>query len=245
MTTKRTNEEKKPDPDEKQVLSVKPSTPRVYVVGGGYEYIKLMFELGYSGAKGLWDADLVLFTGGEDVDPQLYGEAALQTTYYNRPRDDRESKIYEDALELGLGMIGICRGGQFLNVKNKGKMWQHVNGHATGRSHLLYRVDEKGMLIKPGILATSTHHQMMRPADEAVVLAVACEATNLVSHRETHEKTEAEASDIEVVYYPDTNCLCFQPHPEMKSATEGLVKYFDECVENYVLAKSHEERKEN
>ena len=57
---------------------------RVYVVGGGYEYIRMLFNLGYDGAKGLEDADVVLFTGGEDVNPELYGEVCMAKTNFSR-----------------------------------------------------------------------------------------------------------------------------------------------------------------
>lgn len=208
-------------------------SPRVYVLGGGYEYIRLMWELGYNGAKGLLDADFILFTGGEDVDPSLYGEAPLQSTYFSRVRDDFEMKVYKEALEVGIPMVGICRGGQFLNVANGGAMWQHVNNHT--RSHMLFPLDDAGAPVEPGFLVTSTHHQMMRPHEDGVVLAVAAEATELQSHTTIHEKDRAEATDVEVVWYPETGCLCFQPHPEMKAATEACRKYFDACLETYLL----------
>ena len=40
--------------------------PRVYVVGGGLEYIKMLYAMAYDGAKGLDDADIVLFVYRED-----------------------------------------------------------------------------------------------------------------------------------------------------------------------------------
>lgn len=55
-------------------------------------------------------ADLVLFTGGEDVDPSLYGEKENYTTQSNIIRDKKEIEIYKKALSLGKNMLGICRG---------------------------------------------------------------------------------------------------------------------------------------
>ena len=64
------------------------------------------------------NADLVLFAGGEDVDPSLYNEKPHTTTYSNINRDISEKKIYQKAKYLGIPCIGICRGNQFLCVMN-------------------------------------------------------------------------------------------------------------------------------
>ena len=212
--------------------------PRVYVVGGGFEYIRLMYNLGCDGAKGLDDADVVLFTGGEDVYPGLYGEVSMAKTNFNRIRDDKEQAIYKGALDRELPMIGICRGGQFLNVMNGGKLWQHVTCHAGNH---LARIEippfsgpdkDKRRCIE----VTSTHHQMMKPTPDAIVLMTACESL------ERHSPSYAEVGrpkdenlDIEAVFYEDTGCLCFQPHPEFAHAPAALVDFFEELCKDWVF----------
>jgi gamma-glutamyl-gamma-aminobutyrate hydrolase PuuD len=208
------------------------SRPKCYVVGGGFEYIRLMYSLGCDGAKGLDDADFVLFTGGEDVNPELYGEPCMAKTNFNRFRDEKEHLIYLGALERELPMVGICRGGQFLNVENGGKMWQHVTGHC--RSHLA-RIEvppfgENGQ--RRTIQVTSTHHQMMIPTDDAIILCTASEADEKICP--TLSKIGKEEDDVEVVVYPDTNCLCFQPHPEFGNATADCVDFFEECLDDWI-----------
>jgi gamma-glutamyl-gamma-aminobutyrate hydrolase PuuD len=192
----------------------------------------MMYNLGYLGAKGVEDADIILFTGGEDVFPGLYGEEALGKTSYNRLRDDYESRIFDEAKAKGVPMVGICRGGQFLNVKNDGKMWQHVDNHTA--DHAITTVDEQGQAIAT-FHVTSTHHQMMIPSETGQVLAVAERATIFCSAETTIEKTVPDLSDVEVVWYPDTGCLCFQPHPEFKSAPITCTNYFNECLDNFIL----------
>jgi gamma-glutamyl-gamma-aminobutyrate hydrolase PuuD len=210
--------------------------PRVYIVGGGFAYIKMFYELGYDGATNVEGADIVCFTGGEDVNPELYGEPTMPKTFWNRMRDDQETAIYHRALELGLPMVGICRGGQFLNVMNNGSLWQHVTGHTV--QHLA-RIEvppfrENG--ARRTINVTSTHHQMMRPTEEAFILMTALEA------KERHGPAISKIGgpfqddpDIEVVWYEETNCLCFQPHPEHVNASPDLVEFFEECIENFVV----------
>ena len=54
-------------------------------------------------------ADIVLFTGGEDVDPSLYGCEKHPTTYSNINRDLEEKAIFEKVKPHQL-CLGICRG---------------------------------------------------------------------------------------------------------------------------------------
>jgi gamma-glutamyl-gamma-aminobutyrate hydrolase PuuD len=206
---------------------------RVYVVEGGLEYIQLLYQLGYQGAKGLGDCDFVLFTGGADVTPDLYGEKRLSSTHCNEIRDEREKIIYEEALAAGIPMVGICRGGQFLNVMNGGKMWQHVTDHC-GNHLATELVPQRSKEGPRSIMVTSTHHQMMIPHETGQVLM----AAGRCKRREGYELVKTgveENSDVEVVWYGDTNCLCFQPHPEFPYAPKDCKDYFDELLDNYII----------
>jgi gamma-glutamyl-gamma-aminobutyrate hydrolase PuuD len=213
--------------------------PKVYIVGGGLEYIRLMFTLGCDGAKGLDDADVVLFTGGEDVNPELYGEVPMAKTNFNRARDEKEKAIFDGALDRDLPMVGICRGGQALNVFNGGKMWQHVTNHAGNHIARIEVPPFNGPnKLRRTIEVTSTHHQMMIPTDDAIVLLTASIA--LEKHAPSYSKIgkpdEAEP-DIEAVWYDDTACLCFQPHPEFGYAPAECVDFFEECFDNFIVPR--------
>lgn len=207
--------------------------PKVWVIGGGFEYIRLLFNLGCDGAKGLDDADFVLFTGGEDVTPQLYGEVALPKTNYNRIRDEKEKAIYDECVARGIPMVGICRGGQFLNVMNGGKMWQHVTCHC-GNHLARIEVPPFHNDKRRTIEVTSTHHQMMIPTDDAIILATACEALEKIAVGYEKIGKNEDDPDIEVVFYDDTKSLCFQPHPEFGSAPADCVDFFEECLDNWI-----------
>lgn len=213
--------------------------PKVYVVGGGFEYIRLMYNLGCDGATGLEDADVVLFTGGEDVNPKLYGEICMAKTIFNALRDQKEEAIFKAALERELPMVGICRGGQFLNVMNGGKMWQHVDGHA-GRNHIA-RVEIPPFNGKEKhrrtVKVTSTHHQMMIPTADAIVLLTAQESRERDAPGYAQIGEHEDDPDIEAVFYDDTNCLCFQPHPEFGSAPPECVDIFEEFLDNFIYPR--------
>ena len=200
---------------------------RVFVVFGGFQYIKMFADAGFSGARSVDDADIVCFTGGEDVDPQLYGEKAIEGTFYSARRDAVEAACYGEALALQKPMVGICRGSQFLNVMNGGKLWQDVNNHCSGHS----LVDMKtGEVIHN---MTSTHHQQMIPGKDAAILAVASLSTIKKSDSQTLHRDKPETDDIEVLWYPDSLSLCFQPHPEFHHG--DCRNYFLDLVDEYIL----------
>lgn len=71
--------------------------------------------------------DGVLLTGGEDVDPALYGqEQSRKCGAPNRARDETEIALALGARELGLPLLAICRGPQLLNVAFGGTLIQDI-----------------------------------------------------------------------------------------------------------------------
>lgn len=185
--------------------------------------------------------EAVIFTGGEDVSPFLYGEPCLPGTQCNIIRDLKETAIFKELPSM-MNKIGICRGAQLLNVLSGGSMWQDVGNHASG-DHLIridWQPDEKKRvgeyaIKKQFIMATSTHHQMMIPCDGlADVWASARISKHKIRHKEIVNYTneyDNDFEDPEVIYYWHNNTLCFQPHPEYEGAKGELVNYFWECVD--------------
>lgn len=203
---------------------------RVFIQGpGAFEYQKMFVERGHAGAASITDADIVVFTGGEDVNPALYKEEAIRASFFNPARDGRDIQVYEAAKKAGKFMAGICRGGQFLNVMNGGRMWQDVNNHT--KTHDLLDV-ETGRKLQ----VTSTHHQMMRPTSDAVLVAYAQEATVKESATHVWNPTQLNGKedqrDAEVVWYEKTKSLCFQPHPEF-GYPKSCPDYFFELLCRY------------
>lgn len=206
---------------------------RVFIVGGNaFEYDKMWRDRGYTMSLRVEDADIVQFTGGIDVNPELYGEGCHPTVSFNKARDTYEASVFQKAQQLGLACVGICRGSQFLNVMNGGTLVQHCTGHATMQGH-------KAVDTASGeeFSVTSTHHQMMRPAAHGELLAY---ANNLCGRKE-HCDADGnvimitdEEQDAEAVYYRDTNTLCFQPHPEFGSAPKECTDKYFEYVERHV-----------
>lgn len=189
---------------------------KVYVVGGGYAYERMFKQAGFALATSMQEADLLCFTGGADVYPELYGEENVGS-YCSPERDKYEEQVFDWAYAHDVPMVGICRGGQFLNVMNGGKMWQDVDNHAISGTH-------KAMCKYWGeIMVSSTHHQMMRPSSDGEVLVSA----GLSSYKMNAEGTFAgKGDDCEVVYYAPTKSLCYQPHPEIVNEVHQCRKHF-------------------
>jgi gamma-glutamyl-gamma-aminobutyrate hydrolase PuuD len=114
----------------------------------------------------LTDAELVLFTGGEDISPELYGEVNL-TSYTDAQRDLIEVGIYLKCIRWGVPMAGICRGSQFLRGVHGGKLYQHIEHHGIGGVHsasFAPCVYDLAIENSPEpIMITSTHHQAAVP----------------------------------------------------------------------------------
>jgi putative glutamine amidotransferase len=71
--------------------------------------------------------DAIVFTGGSDIDPGLYGaETHPETFGVHRQRDDAELALIQGALERDMPVLGICRGVQVLNVALGGDLHQHL-----------------------------------------------------------------------------------------------------------------------
>ena len=121
--------------------------------------------------------DGFLFTGGEDIDPPLYGEDVLpECGALSRERDDFELALMGEAERLGKPMLGICRGVQVMNVFYGGSLWQdleskkglakalHSHGHYDKQHAVHVMADTRlASILGPGeIRVNSSHYQAVK-----------------------------------------------------------------------------------
>lgn len=191
---------------------------KAFVLPGAFysACVALMAEAGFSKANTVEEADVVVFIGGEDINPKLYGEEAHKTTYFTDDRDFQEEFFYRKAQKLGKVCFGICRGAQFLHAMNGGKLWQNVNNHG-GPDHVIYDIDED-VYVK----ATSLHHQMLMFNKDMDMIACTKDqvATRFedyatVLHIDKDAEDAAVELEIEAGCYALTKCFFVQGHPEI------------------------------
>ena len=159
--------------------------------------------------------DGLLLTGGADLDPSLYGQAAHPAVHVEPARDDLELAAWRAARQTGVPVLGICRGFQAINVFSGGTLVQHLVGHddpsgaPVGHSlHLDPTSRLAGILGETEPLSltdvNSYHHQAMRPED----LAPGLRATGEAPHEEGVLVEALEAED------PEEWLVGVQCHPE-------------------------------
>jgi gamma-glutamyl-gamma-aminobutyrate hydrolase PuuD len=102
-----------------------------------YDYVRAVENAGAravlvppsdDGVEEILDAvDGLIFSGGSDLDPGLYGQEAHPETNGIVPaRDSAELALLRGALDRDLPVLAICRGSQVLNVALGGDLVQHL-----------------------------------------------------------------------------------------------------------------------
>jgi putative glutamine amidotransferase len=127
--------------------------------------------------------DGIVFSGGIDIDPAVYGaERHPATDPAQAHRDAGELRLLEAALERDLPTLAICRGFQLLNVLRGGDLVQHLPeevGHEGHRETLgvfsEHPVEVRGGTKLAAILGPrhdsvqSSHHQGVGRVGEGLV----------------------------------------------------------------------------
>ena len=71
--------------------------------------------------------DGLLFSGGSDLDPELYDQQPHEETFGVVPERDRaELALLQAALARDMPVLAVCRGSQVLNVARGGDLVQHL-----------------------------------------------------------------------------------------------------------------------
>lgn len=185
--------------------------------------------LGFKHTKNLKDADVIIFGGGADVEPELYGEQKGKFTGTNPARERVEIEDFREGMKLGKKFVGICRGHQLLCAMAGGKLIQDVSGHGGGHSITTF----DGLTIK----TNSIHHQMVNPyaiknPQDYKVLAWSTKrrSDKYLGAKEKSILLPWDFKEIESIYFPKINGLGFQYHPEMMFRNNGYQPVMDWTV---------------
>ncbi|WP_224401158.1 gamma-glutamyl-gamma-aminobutyrate hydrolase family protein [Pseudonocardia sp. ICBG1034] len=160
--------------------------------------------------------DGLVLTGGVDIDPQMYGRTAGPTTQpVDRRRDATELGLLEEALELGIPLLAICRGLQLVNVFLGGTLHDDLPDHRVGDDHeiLIEPASLLGRLYGPTTTVNSLHHQSVDRVGEGLVVS-------------------ARALDgvVEAVEHPGRDLLGVQWHPEQLTGPQPAFGWLAEAA---------------
>ena len=209
--------------------------PRLYQ--NIFKRIEILYkETDFASLRTIEKGDVVMFGGGEDISPSIYGQSASKWSYAPATpsmRDTFEIRAYHRAIEVGASCFGICRGAQLLCALSGGKLIQHVTNH--GGTHWIDTIDG-GKFI-----TSSAHHQMMwpynLPKDNFKVLGWTDPPRStcyVFSEGDVKEEIDEEP---EVVYFPKTSSLGVQGHPEFMSERAPFVRYSKDLLVQFLIER--------
>ena len=174
----------------------------------------------------------ILFAGGQDVDPAVYGREKLDVCgEVCQERDRIERWLLEFALEQDLRILGICRGHQLLNACLGGTLYQDLPAqhpspvcHSqkppyNGPAHKV-RVKQDSLLARlvgAGELSVnSCHHQGVEHTAPLLVV-------DAVSEDGLVESIHLPGRDfvLGVQWHPE---FCFETDPAAMAIFTGFVK---------------------
>ena len=166
------------------------------------------------------DADIVIFPGGADINPEIYGKKAHPTTYFSVNRDSYEISDFSRVRENQV-VLGICRGAQLVCALFGGILVQNCNNHC-GCDHTITSADNRSIYR-----ITSIHHQMMYPFDlPEEDYEILYTSTNRLSSVYEGDGVDPEVikekGEPEIILFHRQGlpkCLAVQGHPEMMAGS--------------------------
>lgn len=137
--------------------------------------------------------DGFLFTGGQDIDPGIYGEKAEASC--GKPcdkRDHMEELLFKQVMELDKPAFGICRGLQLFNALLGGTLYQDIPFQLQSEKqivhnqkppydkpvHLVYIEKESPLyriLKVDSMMVNSYHHQGIKKLSKQLISAAKAE----------------------------------------------------------------------
>lgn len=174
--------------------------------------------------------DGILMTGGEDVNPALYGEDVLNSTVgFNASRDSVDVLLIRAALRKHKPILAICRGSQILNVVLGGTLYQDIPTQLPGSQHR-----------QPGYIGEPYHMVGLEPGS---ILRELFGCDSLMVNSAHHQAVKdiapglhvtARSSEGIVEAYEGKGIIAMQFHPEAL-VYNGHNEYL--CIFEHFLSK--------
>ena len=210
------------------------------VVAGGIPLLLDLYDREETLEELMDNFDGILFSGGPDIDPAIYGEEKEEKCgEISAERDKFEIALYKIAYKRNMPMLGVCRGIQLMNVAAGGTLVQHYDGHQ-GVTHDV-TIDKDSLLhsfIGKDIISTNSYHHQAVKKCAPIYTPVA------YSHEQASGDVIEAMEDknalfnVGIQWHPEI--LCFDHNDENALA---IFKAFVDASEKYMLAKNGKEDK--
>jgi len=181
-------------------------------------------------AKSLWETlDGFIVTGGNDVDPDLYGERIIKEVgLLDLQRDRYEIELVKYAVGKDIPILGICRGCQVFNVAFDGSLHQDLPKDGFEHHCILVKPRniashsinvEKGTLLfdiigKEKVGTNSFHHQAVKEPGKGLTV-----------------QAKSDDGVIESIWYSKNKfAMATQWHPEMMYDNSDMQKIANRLV---------------
>ena len=179
--------------------------------------------------------DGILFTGGPDLHPFLFGEETLTGCgSHSALRDRTELLLFSGMYKQKKPILAICRGIQLVNLALGGDIWQDIDTQATRTLSIAHR--------QPFDPSVPSHHVVLTEDSLLASLAGSCRIEVNSAHHQAIRRPApgltvcglAPDGIVEAVEQPDYPFLiAVQWHPELLLATqahaENLFAAFTAC----------------
>ena len=182
------------------------------------------------------DGFLIIW-GGEDIHPSIYNRPNMGSHVGNHrsERDVFEEALCLKAIEIGLPIVGVCRGAQLGCALAGGILIQDIDRHTSG--HKIYTEEHTE------IHTSSLHHQMMFPwlIDKFHLIAwderVRKHIQKPFSLNEDEFNLWVEkynSTEPEIIWFSEIKCLAIQGHPEFMRSDDPFNIYIKELTDKYI-----------
>lgn len=188
--------------------------------------IPLVLPLHVENTEAMLDVlDGIVFSGGGDINPTLFGQEHHESlSYMDDERDTFEMALMKAAFERDMPILAICRGVQVMNVERGGTLVQDIPSQTDSRTEHNQRAAKVG---EHEIFQQATVLEGANPLVDAM-------GTGEVNINSFHHQALGEIPDslevlatsddgiIEAVYAPgQTYAVGTQWHPERLAAEHG------------------------
>ena len=179
-------------------------------------------------------SDGLFLTGGEDVAPEYYGESdVVGNLSVNAARDGVELAAIAAADEVGMPILGVCRGVQVLNVARGGTLIQDLDqqsaqkprDHSRGGTGFFVQTHEVELavgcrlhkaLTSARFHVATSHHQALKDVGRGLKVVARAPEDGVI------EAVEGDGSRFVVGV---------QWHPEVREQDAETTRLFDAFIE--------------